>query len=56
MKMSQQILTLADRIEDWLVRLKPVAAPGSSRDSIHRHLLTGGLIVLLLAFGRRRKG
>ena len=51
MTMSQRILTLADRIEDWLVRLKPVAAPGSSRDSIHRHLLTGGLIVLLLAFG-----
>src|SRR6476646_4759683 len=51
MKMSQRILALADRIEDWLVRLKPVAAPGSSRDSIHRHLLTGGLIVLLLAFG-----
>ncbi|MGB9388178.1 MAG: biotin/lipoyl-binding protein, partial [Pseudolabrys sp.] len=51
MTMSQRILALADRTEDWLVRLKPVAAPGSSRDSIHRHLLTGGLIVLLLAFG-----
>src|SRR6476469_1288382 len=51
MKVSQRILTLADRIEDWLVQLKPTAAPGSSRDSIHRHLLTGGLIVLLLAFG-----
>ena len=51
MTMSQRILALADRTEDWLVRLKPAAAPGSSRDSIHRHLLTGGLIVLLLAFG-----
>jgi len=51
MRIPQRILTLADRIEDWLVQLKPTAAPGSSRDSIHRHLLTGGLIVLLLAFG-----
>ena len=29
----------------------PPAAPGSALDSIHRHLLTGALIVLLLAFG-----
>ncbi|HET8545018.1 MAG TPA: HlyD family type I secretion periplasmic adaptor subunit [Pseudolabrys sp.] len=29
----------------------PAAAPGSSRYSIHRHLLAGGLIVLLLAGG-----
>ncbi|MGB7688344.1 MAG: biotin/lipoyl-binding protein, partial [Pseudolabrys sp.] len=42
---------LGDRIESWLRERMPVAAPGSSRDSIHRHLLTGGLIVLLLAFG-----
>ena len=47
MKMS----VLGDRIEKWLRERMPVAAPGSSRDSIHRHLLTGGLIVLLLAFG-----
>ena len=47
MKMS----VLGDRIERWLRERMPVAAPGSSRDSIHRHLLTGGLIVLLLAFG-----
>ena len=51
MKMSQRFSILADRIETGSVRLMPAAAPGSSRDSIHRHLLTGGLIVLLLAFG-----
>jgi HlyD family secretion protein len=51
MKMSRLFSVWADRIETRLVPLMPVAAPGSSRDSIRRHLLTGGLIVILLAFG-----
>src|SRR5215467_4280880 len=51
MNTPQRISTLADHVEALLAHIKPVAAPGSSRDSIHRHLLTGGLIVLLLAFG-----
>ena len=51
MNVPKGISTLDDHIEELLAQIKPVAAPGSSRDSIHRHLLTGGLIVLLLAFG-----
>jgi len=46
-----QISALIERVEKWLRERMPVAPPGSSRDSISRHLLTGGLIVLLLAFG-----
>jgi HlyD family secretion protein len=38
-------------MEKHFTELLPPAAPGSPRDSIHRHLLTGGVIVLLLAFG-----
>ena len=48
MKMPQVI---RERIEKWLAELMPAAAPGSSRDSINRHLLAGGVIVLLLALG-----
>src|SRR5215467_14496865 len=51
MSMPQRVSALADQVEELLAQMKPAAAPGSSRDSIHRHLLTGGLIVLLLAFG-----
>src|SRR5262245_41284096 len=51
MSMPQRVSALADQVEELLHQMKPAAAPGSSRDSIHRHLLTGGLIVLLLAFG-----
>jgi len=51
MKLSRYFSVLGDRIERRLAPLMPAAAPGSSRDSIHRHLLTGGLIVILLAFG-----
>jgi len=50
MKMPQVSVILAS-IEKWLTERMPAAAPGSSHDSIHRHLLAGGLIVLLLAFG-----
>src|ERR1044072_6598445 len=39
------------RIEKRIIELLPAALPGSSRYSIHRHLLTGGLIVLLLGGG-----
>ena len=42
---------IGERFVEWVERLRPRAAPGSSRDSIHRHLLAGGLIVLLLAGG-----
>src|SRR6516162_8371453 len=51
MTIPQRLSTASDRLEKWLVPIMPAAAPGSSRDSIRRHLLTGGLIVLLLAFG-----
>ena len=44
-------MTMQQKIWRRFTRLSPSAAPGSPRDSIHRHLLTGGLIVLLLAFG-----
>jgi membrane fusion protein, type I secretion system len=50
MKMPQ-VSVIRERIEKWLTELMPAAAPGSSRDSINRHLLAGGAIVLLLAFG-----
>jgi membrane fusion protein, type I secretion system len=46
-----QLSHIGERLVAWVERLRPVAAPGSSRDSIHRHLLAGGLIVLLLAGG-----
>lgn len=42
---------LMERMEKRLTELLPPGAPGSPRDSIHRHLLAGALIVLLLAFG-----
>lgn len=42
---------LIERTEKRVTKLLPPGAPGSPRDSIHRLLLTGGLIVLLLAFG-----
>ena len=42
---------MPERFEKWTTELLPAAAPGSSRYSIHRHLLAGGLIVLLLAGG-----
>ena len=50
MKIAASLIILAS-IEKWLTERMPATAPGSSRDSIHRHLLAGGLIVLLLAFG-----
>jgi membrane fusion protein, type I secretion system len=51
MKIAEQDSTMIERIEKWVRKLVPVAMPGSARDSIHRHLLAGGVIVLLLAFG-----
>ena len=39
------------RFTKWLTDILPAAAEGSSRESIYRHLLAGGLIVILLAFG-----
>ena len=51
MKTPQFVHVVSERLEKWATDLLPAAAPGSSRYSIHRHLLTGGLIVLLLAGG-----
>ena len=50
MKMTR-IATISRSITERLTGLLPTAAPGSSRESIYRHLLAGGLIVLLLAVG-----
>ena len=41
----------SERLAIWLRELMPAAPPGTARESIHRHLLAGGLIVLLLAGG-----
>ena len=51
MKIPRFIHAISERLEKWATELLPAAAPGSSRYSIHRHLLAGGLIVLLLAGG-----
>ena len=51
MNIQRKISGLIERMEKPFTKLLPPATPGSPRDSIHRHLLTGGLIVLLLAFG-----
>jgi HlyD family secretion protein len=51
MKIPQFIPDLSERLEKWAAEMLPAAAPGSARDSIHRHLLAGALIVLLLAGG-----
>src|SRR5215510_13465328 len=51
MNMSQRVSRTGDRIETRLRKYMPAAAPGTSRESINRHILTGGLIVLLLGFG-----
>jgi HlyD family secretion protein len=51
MKMPRFVSSISERLEKWAKELLPAAAPGSSRDSIHRHLLAGCLIVLLLAGG-----
>src|SRR5262245_15751197 len=51
MTMQQRMSGLIERMEKRFTKLLPAATPGSPRDSIYRHLLTGGLIVLLLAFG-----
>jgi len=51
MRVPQFIHVISEHLEKWAADLLPTAAPGSSRYSIHRHLLAGGLIVLLLAGG-----
>ena len=51
MKIPRFIHVFNERLEKWATELLPAAAPGSSRDSIHRHLLAGCMIVLLLAGG-----
>src|SRR6185295_19299933 len=51
MTVTEHTSSLVDRLERRVGGMMPSAAPGSARDSIHRHLLTGALIVLLLAGG-----
>ena len=51
MTIAERVSSLVERLERRVRGLMPPAAPGSALDSIHRHLLTGALIVLLLAFG-----
>lgn len=51
MKIPQQVHNVWDRINARVTELLPAAAPGSSRESIHRHLFAGAMIVLLLAGG-----
>jgi HlyD family secretion protein len=51
MKIPRFVRVISERLEKWATDLLPAAAPGSSRASIHRHLLAGGLIMLLLAGG-----
>jgi len=51
MKVPQFVFSISERLEKWAAKMLPAAAPGSARESIHRHLLAGGLIVLLLAGG-----
>lgn len=46
-----QIQVVWDRIAEKIAALLPPAMPGSSRESIYRHLFAGGVIVLLLALG-----
>ena len=51
MPQVQMLRELPARAVKWLEERRPTARPGSSRASIHRHMLAGGLIVLLLAGG-----
>ncbi len=51
MPRDSNMSNLGERFVAWIERLRPTAPSGSSRNSIHRHLLAGGLIVLLLAGG-----
>jgi HlyD family secretion protein len=46
-----QLEIISERFAAWFRRLFPAADPGTSRESIHQHLLAGALIVLLLAGG-----
>jgi HlyD family secretion protein len=51
MTIAEHDSSLVERLERRVRGMMPPAAPGSARESIHRHLLTGALIVLLLALG-----
>ena len=46
-----QVSIIVARVNKWVAEILPAAAPGSSRESIYRHLFAGALIVLLLAGG-----
>jgi HlyD family secretion protein len=43
--------SVGHRVFTWVDRFAPSGPPGSARQSIHNHLIAGGLIVLLLVFG-----
>jgi len=50
-RLAKKLQFDSDRFAAWLRRLVPPAPPGTSGESIRRHLLVGGAIVLLLALG-----
>jgi HlyD family secretion protein len=46
-----RVREVAARLSDWIETVAPAGPPGSARQSIRKHLIAGGLIVLVLAFG-----
>ncbi len=49
--MMKRISGLMSRGADWVEKFAPTGPSGSARQSIKKHLVAGGAIVLLLAFG-----
>ena len=49
--MMKKLSNLIARGADWVEKFAPTGPSGSARQSIKQHLVAGGAIVLLLAFG-----
>ncbi len=49
--MMKKLSNLIARGADWVEKFAPTGPSGSARQSIKKHLVAGGAIVLLLAFG-----